>query len=54
LLSLAYKVDSSELHKNEGFQLLKNVDGGKVMINKNKNMVKILLFLEKCTIQGLV
>ena len=54
MLSLVERINSSDLHKNEGFQLLRNVDGGKIMVNRTKNMVKILLFLERCTVQGLI
>jgi hypothetical protein len=54
LLSLVEKINSSDLHKNEGFQLLRNVDGGKITVNRGKNMVNILLFLERCTVQGLI
>ena len=35
---------------NSGFQLIRNIDHGKIMANREKNTVKVLIFLEKSTI----
>jgi hypothetical protein len=42
------------ISSNEGFQLVKNIEGGKVMSNKEKQTIKVLMFLERCTVRGLI
>lgn len=34
--------------------MARNIEGGKIMTNSTKNMVKVLMFLERCTIEDLI
>lgn len=42
------------MNNSDGYQLVRNIEGGKIMSNPKKGMVKVLMFLEQCTIQGLL
>jgi len=54
LQSLAEKILSLNLSCCEGFHLVRNIEGGKIMSNASKNAVKVMVFLERCTIQSLI
>lgn len=54
LQSLAEKVLDLNLSCCEGFQLVRNIEGGKILSSASKNAVKVMMFLERCTIQSLI
>lgn len=42
------------MDSTENYQLVRNIDSGKIMVNAKTGKVKILMFLERCSLEGLI
>lgn len=42
------------MDSTENYQLVRNIDSGKIMVNAKTGKVKVLMFLERCSLEGLI